>query len=99
MLSWLDETKPKVFFYYYCFVFVEWGYTELSLRFFTTVEFIPLVNFLYLPLIHFPLRLLYAMYLNLLLLQCFVSYVRSVYLMKDKEVFDVSRLPIPEYAL
>ncbi|XP_016059065.1 PREDICTED: probable ATP-dependent RNA helicase DDX10 isoform X1 [Miniopterus natalensis] len=31
--------------------------------------------------------------------RCFVSYVRSVYLMKDKEVFDVSRLPIPEYAL
>nr|BAG59335.1 unnamed protein product [Homo sapiens] len=31
--------------------------------------------------------------------RCFVSYVRSVYLMKDKEVFDVSKLPIPEYAL
>ncbi|XP_005378100.1 PREDICTED: probable ATP-dependent RNA helicase DDX10 [Chinchilla lanigera] len=31
--------------------------------------------------------------------RCFVSYVRSVYLMKDKEVFDVSKLPITEYAL
>ncbi|XP_073922869.1 probable ATP-dependent RNA helicase DDX10 isoform X2 [Castor canadensis] len=30
--------------------------------------------------------------------RCFVSYIRSVYLMKDKEVFDVSKLPIPEYA-
>ncbi|XP_012864933.1 PREDICTED: probable ATP-dependent RNA helicase DDX10 [Dipodomys ordii] len=31
--------------------------------------------------------------------RCFVSYIRSVYLMKDKKVFDVSKLPIPEYAL
>ncbi|XP_058145390.1 probable ATP-dependent RNA helicase DDX10 [Dasypus novemcinctus] len=31
--------------------------------------------------------------------RCFVSYVRSVYLMKDKEVFDVSKLPLPDYAL
>ncbi|XP_047373067.1 probable ATP-dependent RNA helicase DDX10 [Sciurus carolinensis] len=31
--------------------------------------------------------------------RCFVSYIRSVYLMKDKEVFDVNKLPIPEYAL
>ncbi|CAD7689917.1 unnamed protein product [Nyctereutes procyonoides] len=31
--------------------------------------------------------------------RCFVSYIRSVYLMKDKEIFDVSTLPIPEYAL
>ncbi|XP_048199751.1 probable ATP-dependent RNA helicase DDX10 isoform X2 [Perognathus longimembris pacificus] len=31
--------------------------------------------------------------------RCFVSYIRSVYLMKDKNVFDVSKLPIPEYAL
>ncbi|XP_055128992.1 probable ATP-dependent RNA helicase DDX10 [Symphalangus syndactylus] len=31
--------------------------------------------------------------------RCFISYIRSVYLMKDKEVFDVSKLPIPEYAL
>uniref|UniRef100_A0A2K6SWR5 ATP-dependent RNA helicase n=1 Tax=Saimiri boliviensis boliviensis TaxID=39432 RepID=A0A2K6SWR5_SAIBB len=31
--------------------------------------------------------------------RCFVSYIRSVYLMKNKEVFDVSKLPIPEYAL
>ncbi|XP_004427419.1 PREDICTED: probable ATP-dependent RNA helicase DDX10 isoform X1 [Ceratotherium simum simum] len=31
--------------------------------------------------------------------RCFVSYIRSVYLMKDKEIFDVSKLPIPEYAL
>ncbi|XP_021566482.1 probable ATP-dependent RNA helicase DDX10 [Carlito syrichta] len=30
--------------------------------------------------------------------RCFVSYVRSVYLMKDKEVFDVSQLPVPQYA-
>ncbi|KAL1763836.1 putative ATP-dependent RNA helicase DDX10, partial [Sigmodon hispidus] len=30
---------------------------------------------------------------------CFVSYIRSVYLMKDKEVFNVSKLPITEYAL
>ncbi|KAM7337594.1 probable ATP-dependent RNA helicase DDX10 isoform X1 [Alexandromys fortis] len=31
--------------------------------------------------------------------RCFVSYIRSVYLMKDKEVFNVSKLPITEYAL
>ncbi|KAM6172381.1 putative ATP-dependent RNA helicase DDX10 [Erethizon dorsatum] len=31
--------------------------------------------------------------------RCFVSYIRSIYLMKDKEVFDVSKLPITEYAL
>ncbi|XP_059960796.1 probable ATP-dependent RNA helicase DDX10 [Mesoplodon densirostris] len=31
--------------------------------------------------------------------RCFVSYIRSVYLMKNKEIFDVSKLPIPEYAL
>ncbi|XP_008585390.1 PREDICTED: probable ATP-dependent RNA helicase DDX10, partial [Galeopterus variegatus] len=31
--------------------------------------------------------------------RCFVSYIRSVYLMKDKEIFDVSKLPISEYAL
>ncbi|XP_055963506.1 probable ATP-dependent RNA helicase DDX10 [Sorex fumeus] len=31
--------------------------------------------------------------------RCFVSYIRSVYLMKAKDVFDVSKLPIPEYAL
>ncbi|XP_004626274.1 probable ATP-dependent RNA helicase DDX10 [Octodon degus] len=31
--------------------------------------------------------------------RCFVSYIRSVYLMKNKEVFDVSKLPITEYAL
>uniref|UniRef100_H0X3T7 ATP-dependent RNA helicase n=1 Tax=Otolemur garnettii TaxID=30611 RepID=H0X3T7_OTOGA len=31
--------------------------------------------------------------------RCFVSYIRSIYLMKNKEVFDVSKLPIPEYAL
>lgn len=31
--------------------------------------------------------------------RCFVSYIRSVYLMKDKEVFDVNKLPITEYAL
>ncbi|KAM4828126.1 putative ATP-dependent RNA helicase DDX10 isoform 2-T2 [Thomomys bottae] len=31
--------------------------------------------------------------------RCFVSYIRSVYLMKDKNVFDVSKLPVPEYAL
>ncbi|XP_008827938.1 probable ATP-dependent RNA helicase DDX10 [Nannospalax galili] len=31
--------------------------------------------------------------------RCFVSYIRSVYLMKDKEVFDVSKLPLTEYAL
>ncbi|XP_006833865.1 PREDICTED: probable ATP-dependent RNA helicase DDX10 [Chrysochloris asiatica] len=31
--------------------------------------------------------------------RCFVSYIRSVYLMKDKEVFDVSKLPLPDYAL
>uniref|UniRef100_A0A452TN63 ATP-dependent RNA helicase n=1 Tax=Ursus maritimus TaxID=29073 RepID=A0A452TN63_URSMA len=31
--------------------------------------------------------------------RCFVSYIRSVYLMKDKEIFDVNKLPIPEYAL
>ncbi|XP_025122710.2 probable ATP-dependent RNA helicase DDX10 [Bubalus bubalis] len=31
--------------------------------------------------------------------RCFVSYIRSVYLMKDKEIFDVSKLPISDYAL
>ncbi|XP_065802216.1 probable ATP-dependent RNA helicase DDX10 [Muntiacus reevesi] len=31
--------------------------------------------------------------------RCFVSYIRSVYLMKDKEIFNVSKLPIPDYAL
>ncbi|XP_004689342.1 PREDICTED: probable ATP-dependent RNA helicase DDX10 [Condylura cristata] len=31
--------------------------------------------------------------------RCFVSYIRSVYLMKDKEVFNVSKLSMPEYAL
>ncbi|KAM6158581.1 putative ATP-dependent RNA helicase DDX10 [Rhynchocyon petersi] len=31
--------------------------------------------------------------------RCFVSYIRSVYLMKDKEVFDVNKLPLPEYAI
>ncbi|XP_053168415.1 probable ATP-dependent RNA helicase DDX10 [Hemicordylus capensis] len=30
--------------------------------------------------------------------RCFVSYLRSVYLMKNKEVFDVFKLPITEYA-
>ncbi|XP_028655238.2 LOW QUALITY PROTEIN: probable ATP-dependent RNA helicase DDX10 [Erpetoichthys calabaricus] len=30
--------------------------------------------------------------------RCFVSYLRSVYLMKNKEVFDVFKLPLPEYA-
>uniref|UniRef100_A0A452J047 ATP-dependent RNA helicase n=1 Tax=Gopherus agassizii TaxID=38772 RepID=A0A452J047_9SAUR len=29
---------------------------------------------------------------------CFVSYLRSVYLMKNKEVFDVFKLPLAEYA-
>lgn len=31
--------------------------------------------------------------------RCFVSYLRSVYLMKNKEVFDVFKLQIEEYAL
>lgn len=31
--------------------------------------------------------------------RCFVSYLRSVYLMKNKEVFDVFKLQIKEYAL
>nr|XP_056714860.1 probable ATP-dependent RNA helicase DDX10 [Euleptes europaea] len=31
--------------------------------------------------------------------RCFVSYLRSVYLMKNKEVFDVFKLPVAEYAL
>ncbi|XP_036600759.1 probable ATP-dependent RNA helicase DDX10 [Trichosurus vulpecula] len=31
--------------------------------------------------------------------RCFVSYLRSVYLMKNKEVFDVNKLLLPEYAL
>ncbi|XP_030637775.1 probable ATP-dependent RNA helicase DDX10 [Chanos chanos] len=30
--------------------------------------------------------------------RCFVSYLRSVYLMKNKEVFDVFQLKLPEYA-
>ncbi|KAM9384160.1 putative ATP-dependent RNA helicase DDX10 [Pholidichthys leucotaenia] len=31
--------------------------------------------------------------------RCFVSYLRSVYLMRNKEVFDVLKLPLHEYAL
>ncbi|XP_066476098.1 probable ATP-dependent RNA helicase DDX10 [Tiliqua scincoides] len=31
--------------------------------------------------------------------RCFVSYLRSVFLMKNKEVFDVFKLPIADYAL
>ncbi|NWX05816.1 DDX10 helicase, partial [Caloenas nicobarica] len=31
--------------------------------------------------------------------RCFVSYLRSVYLMKNKEVFDVFKLPLADYAL
>uniref|UniRef100_A0A9J7Y8N8 ATP-dependent RNA helicase n=1 Tax=Cyprinus carpio carpio TaxID=630221 RepID=A0A9J7Y8N8_CYPCA len=31
--------------------------------------------------------------------QCFVSYLRSVYLMKNKDVFDVFQLKLPEYAM
>uniref|UniRef100_A0A6I8NNF7 ATP-dependent RNA helicase n=1 Tax=Ornithorhynchus anatinus TaxID=9258 RepID=A0A6I8NNF7_ORNAN len=31
--------------------------------------------------------------------RCFVSYLRSVYLMKNKEVFNVNKLPLAEYAL
>ncbi|NXH95248.1 DDX10 helicase, partial [Pachycephala philippinensis] len=31
--------------------------------------------------------------------RCFVSYLRSVYLMKNKEVFNVFKLPLAEYAL
>ncbi|KAF3691363.1 putative ATP-dependent RNA helicase DDX10 [Channa argus] len=31
--------------------------------------------------------------------RCFVSYLRSIYLMKNKEVFDVFKLQIHEYAL
>ncbi|XP_057696078.1 probable ATP-dependent RNA helicase DDX10 [Corythoichthys intestinalis] len=30
--------------------------------------------------------------------RCFVSYLRSVHLMKNKDVFDVSKLPLREYA-
>ncbi|XP_074838073.1 putative ATP-dependent RNA helicase DDX10 [Carettochelys insculpta] len=30
--------------------------------------------------------------------RCFVSYLRSIYLMKNKEVFDVFKLPLVEYA-
>ncbi|XP_073518536.1 probable ATP-dependent RNA helicase DDX10 [Phyllobates terribilis] len=30
--------------------------------------------------------------------RCFVSYLRSVYLMKDKEVFDVFQLPLSQFA-
>ncbi|KAG8543987.1 hypothetical protein GDO81_023295 [Engystomops pustulosus] len=30
--------------------------------------------------------------------RCFVSYLRSVYLMKNKEVFDVFKIPLVEYA-
>uniref|UniRef100_A0A8C1JFT9 ATP-dependent RNA helicase n=1 Tax=Cyprinus carpio TaxID=7962 RepID=A0A8C1JFT9_CYPCA len=31
--------------------------------------------------------------------RCFVSYLRSVYLMKNKDVFDVFQLKLPEYAM
>uniref|UniRef100_A0A8C1TYN2 ATP-dependent RNA helicase n=1 Tax=Cyprinus carpio TaxID=7962 RepID=A0A8C1TYN2_CYPCA len=30
---------------------------------------------------------------------CFVSYLRSIYLMKNKDVFDVFQLKLPEYAM
>uniref|UniRef100_A0AAY4DSB1 ATP-dependent RNA helicase n=1 Tax=Denticeps clupeoides TaxID=299321 RepID=A0AAY4DSB1_9TELE len=30
--------------------------------------------------------------------RCFVSYLRSIYLMKNKDVFDVFRIRLPEYA-
>uniref|UniRef100_A0A8B9K1R5 ATP-dependent RNA helicase n=1 Tax=Astyanax mexicanus TaxID=7994 RepID=A0A8B9K1R5_ASTMX len=31
--------------------------------------------------------------------RCFVSYLRSVYLMKNKDVFDVFQIKLPEYAM
>ncbi|XP_072517811.1 probable ATP-dependent RNA helicase DDX10 [Salminus brasiliensis] len=31
--------------------------------------------------------------------RCFVSYLRSIYLMKNKDVFDVFQLKLPEYAM
>lgn len=31
--------------------------------------------------------------------RCFVSYLRSIYLMKNKEVFDVFKLPLQDYAV
>ncbi|XP_073680823.1 probable ATP-dependent RNA helicase DDX10 [Garra rufa] len=31
--------------------------------------------------------------------RCFVSYLRSVYLMKNKDIFDVFQLKLPEYAM
>lgn len=31
--------------------------------------------------------------------RAFISYVKSVYLMKDKDVFDVTKLPLEEYAM
>ncbi|KAL1252939.1 hypothetical protein QQF64_017632, partial [Cirrhinus molitorella] len=31
--------------------------------------------------------------------RCFVSYLRSVYLMKNKDIFDVFQLKLPEYAI
>ncbi|XP_063043537.1 probable ATP-dependent RNA helicase DDX10 [Engraulis encrasicolus] len=30
--------------------------------------------------------------------RCFVSYLRSIFLMKNKQVFDVTRIKLPEYA-
>lgn len=56
MFSWLDETKFYSLFSDYSskkvdfclFVFMEWRYTQLFLRVFTTVEFIPLITFFYL---------------------------------------------------
>lgn len=56
MFSWLDETKFYSLFSdynskkvdFFLFVFMEWRYTQLFLRVFTTVEFIPLITFFYL---------------------------------------------------
>ena len=31
--------------------------------------------------------------------RCFINYVKSIYLMKDKKVFDVSQLPLEKYSL
>lgn len=104
MPSWLDETRFKVssniaVWKGRFFVFGGMESTFNSLRFSLLLNY-PLVSFLlsWLKFI-FHFWLLHVTHFNLFCLQCFVSYIRSVYLMKDKEIFDVSKLPIREYAL
>jgi ATP-dependent RNA helicase DDX10/DBP4 len=38
------------------------------------------------------------LYINISIIQAFVSYVRSVYLQQNKDMFDVSALPLAQFA-